>query len=115
VSFLVCKVVAWFGGAVVGGSAMLGDEPTRGERGDDLDVMLGLVAGGDVSAFSRLYDRLASASYAVCVLLGKPKEDHAMHKTWLYVWANAASLREMNIPTRTLVLNIAQEMATAST
>lgn len=38
-----------------------------------------------------------------------------MHKIWLYIWTNAASLRTMNTPTRTLVLDVAQEMAVRTT
>lgn len=77
----------------------------------DLEALLMRVGDGDVAAFARLYDRLASASYAVCTRLAEPKQDAAMHKTWLYIWANAASLRALQMPARVLVLNVAREMS----
>lgn len=84
------------------------------DSNEDLHAWLNLAGLGDTRAFARMYDSLATATYTVCTRTGSPDQDSAMHKTWLYIWVNAASLRLLKIPTRTLILEIAQEMATTT-
>lgn len=81
----------------------------------DLRVAFKQTADGDMRAFSRLYDRLANASYSVCSEMDASGRDRIMLATWIFVWVNAAALYALNKPVEALVLSVARDLGAAKT